>query len=42
MEEAQQKQFQLIDIITRYFRGDEILSLGDLGVVRGVNIPQYT
>ncbi|MFF2501072.1 aminotransferase class V-fold PLP-dependent enzyme [Peribacillus sp. NPDC058075] len=42
MEEAQQKQFQLIDIITRYFRGDEILSLGDLGVVRGVNKPQYT
>jgi O-acetylhomoserine/O-acetylserine sulfhydrylase-like pyridoxal-dependent enzyme len=42
MEEAQQKQFQLIDVITRHFRGDEILSLGDLGVVRGLNKPQYT
>lgn len=42
LEEAQKRQFQLIDVITRHFRGDEILSLGDLGVVRGLNKPQYT
>lgn len=42
LEEAQQRQFSLIDIITRHFRGDEILSLGDLGVVKGLNKPAYT
>ncbi len=42
LEEAQARQFTLVDIITKYFRGDEILSLGDLGVVKGLNIPQYT
>lgn len=42
LEEAQERQFQLVDIITKHFRGDEILSLGDLGVVRGLNKPNYT
>src|SRR5699024_2408903 len=42
LEEAQQRQFSLIDVITRHFRGDEILSLGDLGVVKGLNKPAYT
>jgi Aminotransferase class I and II len=40
--EAQQRQFKLVDVITRHFRGDEILSFGDLGVVRGLNKPGYT
>ncbi|MBP2076919.1 aminotransferase class V-fold PLP-dependent enzyme [Oceanobacillus polygoni] len=42
LEEAQQRQFLLIDVITKHFRGDEILSLGDLGVVKGLNKPIYT
>lgn len=42
LEEAQQRQFLLIDVITKHFRGDEILSLGDLGVVKGLNKPTYT
>lgn len=42
LEEAQQRQFRLVDMITHHFRGDEILSLGDLGVVKGLNKPQYT
>lgn len=42
LEEAQRKQFELIDVITHHFRGDEILSLGDLGVVNGLNQPEYT
>lgn len=42
IEEAQQLQFQLIDVVTRHFRGEEILSLGDLGVVKGLNKPAYT
>jgi selenocysteine lyase/cysteine desulfurase len=40
--EAQQRQFKLVDVITRHFRGDEILALGDLGVVKGLNKPGYT
>ncbi|WP_337018904.1 aminotransferase class V-fold PLP-dependent enzyme [Oceanobacillus massiliensis] len=42
IENAKEKQYHLIDIITRHFRGDEILSLGDLGVVKGLNKPRYT
>jgi O-acetylhomoserine/O-acetylserine sulfhydrylase-like pyridoxal-dependent enzyme len=42
LEQAQAKQFALVDIITRHFRGDEILALGDLGVVKGLNKPTYT
>lgn len=42
LDEAKKMQFKLIDSITRYFRGAEILSLGDLGVVQGLNKPSTT
>lgn len=42
LEDAQQLQFRLVDIITRHFRGEELLALGDLGVVKGINKPRYT
>ncbi|MDY0404789.1 aminotransferase class V-fold PLP-dependent enzyme [Virgibacillus sp. 179-BFC.A HS] len=42
LDEAMQRQFLLVDVVTRHFRGDEILSLGDLGVVKGINQPIYT
>lgn len=42
IEQAKQLQFRLVDIITRHFDGQEILSLGDLGVVKGLNKPSYT
>lgn len=42
LEEAQQRQFRLVDLVTRHFRGDELLALGDLGVVKGLNKPHYT
>lgn len=41
-EMAVQKQFQLVDVITHHFKGQEFLSLGDLGVVQGLNQPIYT
>lgn len=42
LEEAKQLQFKIIDTITKYFDGTEVLSLGDLGVVKGLNKPTYT
>ncbi len=42
LEEAKKLQFKIIDTITKYFDGREILSLGDLGVVKGLNKPTYT
>lgn len=42
LDEAKKLQFKIIDIITKYFNGTEILSLGDLGVVKGLNKPSYT
>lgn len=42
LEEAKKLQFKAIDIITKYFKGNEVLSLGDLGVVKGLNKPTYT
>lgn len=42
LEEAKRLQFKLVDIITRHFRGKDILSLGDLGVVLGLNKPSIT
>lgn len=42
LEEAKKLQFKLVDITTSKFRGSEILSLGDLGVVKGINKPTYT
>ena len=41
-EEAKQLQFKVIDAVTRNFDGMEVLSLGDLGVVKGLNKPSYT
>lgn len=40
--EAKEKQFKLIDIVTKYFKGNEILTRGDLGVVKGLNKPVTT
>ncbi|MDF2880301.1 MAG: selenocysteine lyase [Clostridiaceae bacterium] len=42
INEAKKLQFRLIDIITRNFTGSEVLSLGDLGVVPGLNKPRTT
>lgn len=42
LEEAIQLQFKITDITTKYFRGREVLSLGDLGVVKGQNKPSTT
>jgi cystathionine beta-lyase/cystathionine gamma-synthase len=41
-EEAKKFQFKLIDAVTKHFRGAEILTLGDLGVVKGLNKPSTT
>ena len=40
--EAQEIQFRLVDEITKVFPGNEILTRGDLGVVKGLNQPVYT
>lgn len=42
VDEAKKLQFRLVDIITRHFKGSEVLSLGDLGVVSGLNKPSVT
>ncbi|WP_082023890.1 aminotransferase class V-fold PLP-dependent enzyme [Clostridium polynesiense] len=42
VEEAKKLQFKLIDIVTRKFTGKEVLALGDLGVIKGLNKPTYT
>lgn len=42
MEQAQRKQFQLVDTICRHFPGSDFLSAGDLGLVPGLNQPQMT
>lgn len=42
LEEAQRLQFRIVDTVTRHFSGREILGLGDLGVVPGLNKPTYT
>lgn len=41
IEEAKEKQFNLVDEITKEFSGTEFLSQGDLGVVPGLNKPTY-
>lgn len=41
VEEAKEKQFRLVDEITKEFSGTEWLTLGDLGVVPGLNKPVY-
>lgn len=42
MEQAQQKQFRLVDIICQHFPGSDFLTQGDLGLVPGLNQPQIT
>ncbi|GDX07173.1 aminotransferase class V-fold PLP-dependent enzyme [Buttiauxella sp. A111] len=42
MEQAQCKQFQLVDVICRHFPGSDFLNGGDLGLVPGLNQPQMT
>lgn len=42
IDEATKMQFTLIDEITKVFRGSEILTRGDLGVVPGLNQPRTT
>lgn len=42
VEQALEKQFVLIDEITKIFTGSEILTRGDLGVVKGLNQPITT
>lgn len=42
LEEAKKFQFKLIDAVTRNFKGAEVLTLGDLGVVKGLNKPTTT
>lgn len=42
LEEAKQKQFRLIDEITKVFEGHEMLSRGDLGLAKGINQPLAT
>lgn len=42
LKEAKELQFRIVDLATRHFDGYEVLSEGDLGVVRGKNKPAYT
>jgi selenocysteine lyase/cysteine desulfurase len=42
LEEAKRLQFHAVDYVTLEFGGEEILSAGDLGVVKGLNKPIYT
>ncbi|GAB6088087.1 aminotransferase class V-fold PLP-dependent enzyme [Alkaliphilus crotonatoxidans] len=42
LEEAKQKQFQLVDIIHQHFKGEEFLRGGDYGVVPGMGGPRTT
>lgn len=42
LEEATKNQFRLVDILTRHFTGSEMLTLGDLGLVKGINKPATT
>lgn len=42
ISEAKNKQFQLIDSITKYFHGKEILTNGDLGLSPGFGRPKAT
>jgi len=42
IQEAQDLQFKLVDCMSNYFTGDQFLSLGDLGVVPGLQRPAQT
>jgi len=42
ISEARNLQFKIVDAATRFFSGNELLELGDLGVRRGTNRPLQT
>ena len=42
LDEAMRLQFHVVDCIMQEFEGHEILTRGDLGVVRGLNKPVTT
>lgn len=42
VKEARDIQFKLVDTITKHFSGKDMLTLGDLGVVPGLNKPSAT
>ena len=42
LEEAMKLQFRVVECMTKEFEGHEILTRGDLGVVRGLNKPVTT
>ena len=42
IDEAMKLQFKLVEAITSHFSGDEILTRGDLGVVKELNQPRTT
>ena len=42
IEDAISLQFRIVDTAARHLDGNEILSLGDLGVLRGINKPNRT
>lgn len=42
IDQAMQKQFALVDAVTREFEGQDIITRGDLGVVPGLNQPRTT
>lgn len=42
LEQAKALQFKVIDAVTRNLSGEEVLNLGDLGVVMGLNKPRCT
>lgn len=42
LDEAKKMQFKIVDCITRYFRGNETLNLGDLGMNTNIGKPVTT
>ena len=42
LKEAMELQFKVVDCITGEFEGNEILTRGDLGVIRNLNKPLTT
>ncbi len=42
IQEAQEKQFKLVDRMSRYFKGRQFLSMGDLGVSPAYKRPEQT
>ena len=42
LEEAKNKQFLIVDVISRHFSGEEIFQMGDLGIYPIGSRPRYT